>query len=510
MNERKPHRWRHRIFSRREDTASTSTEMAIFTLLNTAFNFFRSIIIAASYGAGALSDAYYSTVAFLYTPAGALMDSMTMLVQPRSQAYRREGREPEYLASYLSVTAIAFTALSFSFLALSPVIAPVIFKGLPVESIGIVNRLVLYSLPAIAISPLFVIVDYALRGDRFFIYGNIGVVMNSAIAALTLFFFASAGIEVIALSTLAGYLANAGIIGYAAFRKKILPGTVNLTLGFREAKKSLPLFAGSLAGIGAGYIEKYIASFLPSGTITMLSMSTALIWTAQGLLVGTFISVYYPFISDAIHSGDVVRFDTLVLESKRMTFGIFGLGIVSMAAFAHPVFPLIFGYGKFGRADAAVLASIFTAGTFTLLQASLTKIAEYAFYAKGDTRIPVTINLGGFVLLGVILKIAAAPRLGAWGITAAGSIAGFAGMIAAAAALQKTQGLKLLTPRDAMLALCILGISLAVSSLPWSPFMATLPVAYYFLVSRGIYGLGPSSIIGAFRGRRGNAEDRQR
>ena len=36
----------------RESTVSSSAEMAVFTILNTAFNFLRSVIVAARYGAG--------------------------------------------------------------------------------------------------------------------------------------------------------------------------------------------------------------------------------------------------------------------------------------------------------------------------------------------------------------------------------------------------------------------------------------------------------------------------
>lgn len=475
--------------------------MAFFTVLNTAFNFLRSIIIAAAYGAGTLSDAYYATVALLYAPAGALADSMTTLVQPRSQAYRREGRENEYLASYLSVTAISFIVLSLGFLFLTPVISPLIFKGFPVESIGLVNRLVLLSLPAIALSPLFVIVDFVLRGDKYFIYGNIGGLLNSSVAAVLLFLLASMGIEAIVFTTLAGYLVNAVTIACAAVRKRLLPGRIDLKLGFEEAVRALPLFAGGLAGIAAGYIEKYIASFLPSGSITLLSMSGALLGTAQGVLVGTFISVYYPFISDAVHDNDIARFNSLAAEAKRMTFGVFGLGIILLAALAHPVLPLVFGYGKFGASDAGTLASVFVAGSFGLLQVALSRIIDYSFYARGDTRTPVLVNILGVMLFGVILKVAAAPSMGIWGIAAAGSLAGITGVVAATVALERIHGLKVLTFFEAGLSLLIIAFSLVVSRVSWSPLLLAFPLLYYYVVTKGRYGLGLAAISGFLRHR---------
>ena len=144
----------NRLFSRRESTVSSSAEMAVFTILNTAFNFLRSMIVAARYGAGAMSDAYYATVSLLYTPAGLLSDSLTALVPPRSRAHRAEGRESDFLASYLSVTAAAFLVLAALFALFGRTIAGAVLGGLDQGTIGTVQFLLLLSLPAVVLSPL--------------------------------------------------------------------------------------------------------------------------------------------------------------------------------------------------------------------------------------------------------------------------------------------------------------------------------------------------------------------
>ena len=485
---------RDRLFSRRESTVSSSAEMAVFTILNTALNFLRSVIVAARYGAGALSDAYYATVSLLYTPAGLLSDSLTALVPPRSQAHRAQGREPDFLASYLSVTATAFLVLAGLFALFGRTIAGAVLGGLDRETIGTVQLLLLLSLPAIVLSPLCVVLDNVLKSDRYFIFGNSGSLLNSVLSTGLLFLIAKMGVAGIVVSTLAGLVANFAILLVAAFRKKILPGRIDFLFGLREARKALPLFVGGLLGIAAGYVEKGLASYLPAGSITLLSMSSSLLGVARSLLVGTFISVYYPFIAEAVIARDKAKFAELMAEAKRIIFGIFGLGAICMIVFAKPLFGLLFGHGRFNAGDVASLAAIFGAGAFGVVQAGLANLVNFSYYSKGDTKIPVAVSIVAGTAGAILLQFAVVRLFGAVGLSAATSIAGMATLLLGAALLSKRHGLDILDASDISLSLVILALGVASGFVAWTPWEMGLPAVYYYFITLKKYGLSPRKL----------------
>ena len=460
---------RDRIFSRRESTAASSAEMAIFTVLNTVLNFLRSVIVASRYGAGAASDAYYSTVGLLNTPAGLLSDSLTALVSPRSQAHKNKGKEKEYLASYLSVTAIAFIVLALVFAIFGGDIARAVLGGLDAETIGIVRYLLLLSLPIIILSPLSLI--------------------NSVLSTAVLFFVVRAGVAGIVLSSLLGVIANFAVLLFIAFRKKKLPGKINLALGLKEAAKAFPLFAGGLMGIAAGYVEKYLASFLSSGSITLLSMSSSLIGVARSLLVGTFISVYYPFISETLIKNNKDKYQDHMNEARRIVFGVFGLGCVCMVVLAKPLFAVIFGHGRFSSSDVAALSAIFGAGSFGVINAALGNLINFTFYAKEDTKTPVIISIVVGTLGSIILQYLVVRSLGAVGLSAAAATAGMVNLSISLLYLKKKHGLVFITRYDFLISFMLLLLGISFGFMPWSPWWLLIPPLYYIVVTAGLYGL---------------------
>ncbi|MDX9826447.1 MAG: lipid II flippase MurJ [Spirochaetia bacterium] len=490
---------RKRIFSRRESTAASSAEMAVFTILNTVLNFLRSVIIASRYGAGTTSDAYYSTVGLLNTPAGLLSDSLTALVSPRSQAYKNKGKEKEYLASYLSVTAIAFIVLAAVFALFGGAIASIVLGGLDAATIGTVRYLLLLSLPIIILSPLSVVLDNFLKSDKFFIFGNSASLINSILSTGVLFFVVRSGVAGIVVSSLLGVIANFVVLIVIAFKKEKLPGKINIGLGLKEAARAFPLFAGGIMGIAAGYVEKYLASFLSTGSITLLSMSSSLIGVARSLLVGTFISVYYPFISETLIKNDRDKYQEHMNEARRIVFGIFGFGCVCMIVLAKPLFTVIFGHGRFSSSDVVSLSAIFGAGSFGVINAALGNLVNFSFYAKEDTKTPVLVSILVGTLGSIVFQYLVVRSLGAVGLSAAVAVAGMANLAISLLYLKKKHGLFFITSYDVLISVMLLLLGVICGFLPWNPWLLVIPPLYYIAITAGLYRLNHAVIIKILR-----------
>jgi len=382
-------------------------------------------------------------------------------------------------------------ALALPFRHFGRTIAGAVLGGLNRDTIGTIQFLVLLSLPAIVLSPLCVVLDNVLKSDRFFIFGNSGSLLNSVLSPV----FSSSsrrGSGGYVVSTLAGWWRTSRFSLWPPSGRSSCRA-VDFLFGLREAKKALPLFVGGLLGIAAGYVEKGLASFLPPGSITLLSMSSSLLGVARSLLVGTFISVYYPFISEAVIGQDKAKFAELMTEAKRIVFGIFGLGAICMIVFAKPLFGLLFGHGRFNAGDVASLAAIFGAGSFGVVQAGLANLANFSYYSKGDTKTPVAVSIVTGTAGAILLQFAVVRFFGAVGLSAATAIAGMA-----------TFSLGQLSSRNAMARLFWKpGISFSLLSFsPWGRFgfvAWTLlgdgsAVVYYYFITLKKYGLSPRKL----------------
>ena len=488
-------RIRERLFGPRASTKSSGIETLLFSLFNAVMNFTKSVIVASRYGASATSDAYYATVNLINAPATLLSDSLTATVLPRYIGHKQKNEERDYLSSYLSVVALAFTLLCVIFLLFGNKLAALVLGGFRQETLTAVDGLILLSLPTIVFAPLTIVLDSALRAERFFIFGNIGGAINSVVSVLLIFFLSRSGVSGVVVATVIGIAANLVILAWSAVRKGLLPGKIDLVMGIREAKAALPLLAGGIVGVATSYVEKYFASFLDAGTMTLLNMSSSIAGVAQGLLVGALISVYYPFVSAAVVANDQGAFDALMKKAMRLIFGVFGLAVICMITFADPLFGLLFGHGKFSADAVSSLSRLFGISSFGVIYTAIAYLANYAYYARSDTKSPVLVSLVTTSLGGVALQAALVGPLGAKGLLVALNIANLADLIAKTLWLRKKHGFKVLSSRDIILVLLLLAACLGGGWLSWSPWMLLAPVVFYLAISLGVFRLSPRAIV---------------
>lgn len=499
-------RMRERLFSPRVSTKSSGIETLLFSIFNAIMNFLKSVIVASRYGASATSDAYYATVNLINAPASLLSDSLTATVLPRYIGHKQRDEEGDYLASYTSVVALAFIFLCAVFLLFGNRLAALVLGGFRSETLNVVDGLILLSLPIIVLSPLVVVLDSALRAERFFIFGNVGGAVNSVVSVLLIFFLSRSGVSGVVVATVIGVMANLAILAASVIRKRLLPGRINLLMGLREAKAALPLLGGGVIGVATSYAEKYFASFLDAGSMTLLNMSSSLTGVAQGLLVGALITVYYPFISEAVVTNDKGKFEALMKKAMRLIFGIFGLAVICMITLANPLFSLLFGHGKFDASAVSALAKLFSISSFGVVYSAIAYLANYAYYARSDTKSPVLVSLATTSLGGVALQAALVGPLGAKGLILALNVANMANLVIKTAWLKRKHGFSVMTVRDAAFVCFILIACIGGGWLSWSPWMLLAPVVFYLAVSYGVFGLSPAAII-AIIGRRSDVNE---
>lgn len=161
----------------------------------------------------------------------------------------------------------------------------------------------------------------------------------------------------------------------------------------RIAKKMLPAILGvSVAQISI-LINTNIASWLPAGSVTWLSFADRLMEFPSALLGVALGTVLLPYLSAAHAQQDQQRYNELLDWGLRLIF-LLGLpAAVGLALLGNGLSSILFNYGAFTVEDTRQTASAILAYSIGLIGILSIKILAPGFYAKQDIKTPVKIAI---------------------------------------------------------------------------------------------------------------------
>ncbi len=146
-------------------------------------------------------------------------------------------------------------------------------------------------------------------------------------------------------------------------------------------------------------VEQAVASFLPPGSITVLSYAQRLISALGG---GTFFRpitvALLPRLADAQHDGDDQRATKVLYRALRLILIIsFGLTAFTVAL-SQPVIRFVFNRGNFDAQATHLLALTLAVYGFSLVGSGLQRVLLAPFYARLDTRTPLRNTCYGVIV----------------------------------------------------------------------------------------------------------------
>jgi putative peptidoglycan lipid II flippase len=183
-----------------------------------------------------------------------------------------------------------------------------------------------------------------------------------------------------------------------------------------------------------GYIDQYIASFLPTGAVTALSY-TQLLYTLPVSLFGISISAAQL----PAFSGDATREDFELFRTRmdgnlqRLAFFIIP-SAVAFAALGDIVAATVLQTGRFRAQDSQYIWGILAGSAIGLLASTMARLYSVALYALGDAKRPLRFACVRLFVAGALGYVCAmwAPgwlhipaRWGAAGLTASAGVAGW-------------------------------------------------------------------------------------
>jgi putative peptidoglycan lipid II flippase len=331
--------------------ARAAAIVAIFGLVSRLLGFAREIILAASFGASAATDAFVSSMLIVNSVAAVLLYTMVTLVIPTFQQEREAyGRRSAWqlvyaFSAWVGVVLIALTAL----VAIFPE-APAWLFQLDTERADLTERLIRIMAPALMLQGLSALFTALLQiHGRFAGPAAVGVVFNLGIITGTLIGASGAGIEAAAWGVTAGAIAQillqtpqfVGLVRESRTR----PVLTHPRLG-HVTVLAMPVLGASVLQQVNNFTDKLFASSLEAGRVTALQFANTLGQAPRAALLLPLLTPLFPTIARLVAEGR----EGDALTAFRRAVGLLGFLAVPitvfMAIYAQEISQLAFGRGE--------------------------------------------------------------------------------------------------------------------------------------------------------------------
>lgn len=378
------------------------------TFLSRIAGYFRDVVIAYFFGAGASTDAFY--VAFRIPNLLRRLfaeGSLTIAFIPIFTEYNEQKGAEEAKKALNAVFTVLFCILILLVILgviFSPYIVKAFASGFDIEAFKLsvlLNRIMFSYILFISLTALSMGVLNSLR--HFFAPAFSPVLFNISIIICAFFLHKSFNIPIISLAigVILGGLLQLLLNIYFLKSKDFMFG---FTSHFKHpaVKRLSLLMAPQLFGIGVYNLNIIVgtqfASFMEEGTISYLYFAERLIEFPLGIIAVSIATVMLPSLSSDIAAKKFESFKENYSSTLRLMLFIMIPATFGLIALGKPICNLLYQHGEFDY-DAVIKTSQCLLGySFGLIAVAGIRITVPAFYAMQDTKIPVITAFIAFIV----------------------------------------------------------------------------------------------------------------
>jgi putative peptidoglycan lipid II flippase len=427
------------------------------TLLSRLLGFLRDVGIAAVFGAGPLSDAYFAALQIpnlfrRLLAEGALNSAFVPLwlrieSEDGSPAAHRFG---EQVAGMMLLLLGALMIICISF---APMVVALLTPGFRHggERFPLAVDFIRISAPYVALAGLVAVAASALNAKGRVGAAAIGIVVFNGIfvVAVGVVLFLGIGATKTSGMILSGAIAVAGVaqlivVGGAILRTQSIPLRLRFSLSPEVRRFFYLVIPGVIAG-GIPQLKLMAGAMVASqsqAAVSWLYYANRLYELPLGVVSIAIASVMVPLIAASVRAAE----SQAVAEAQSRAFEIaLGLALPAAVAFAllaEPIAGGLFQRGAFGPKDTAAVAAALTAICAGLPGHVLEKVLGAISFAHEDTRTPMIAALCGLATAtgGAFMLF---PAYGHVGVAAAIAMSGWVGALILSAILSRRRWLRL-------------------------------------------------------------------
>ncbi|MGE0798130.1 MAG: murein biosynthesis integral membrane protein MurJ [Lautropia sp.] len=404
------------------------------TLLSRITGLVRETLVAAAFGAGAMTDAFF--VAFrlpnllrrLFAEGAFVQAFVPILAETRNGEPDRTRTVVDAVATVLFWTLLLVVTVG---VVAAPALVWLVASGLHQDpaTYSVAISLTRWMFPYILLISLVALGSAILNLWRqFAVPAFAPVLLNLAFifAATVLSRHFDPPIYAMAAGVLIGGIAQLLWQVPALARIGMLP-RIRLApwraLGDPTVRRILRNMAPALLAVSVAQISliinTQIASWLAAGSVSWITFGDRLMEFPTALLGVAMATVLLPSLSQASADGDAAQYSAMLDWGLRLSLLLAAPAMVGLALLATPLTALLFHYGAFDPHDVAMTSRTVAAYGAGLFALTAVKILAPGFFAKQDVRTPLRIGI--IVLICTqLFNAALVPLFGLFGYPHAG------------------------------------------------------------------------------------------
>ncbi|MEF8700315.1 MAG: murein biosynthesis integral membrane protein MurJ [Candidatus Accumulibacter sp. UW26] len=383
----------------------TLATVSSMTLLSRILGFVRDFVIARTFGAGILTDAFF--VAFklpnllrrLFAEGAFSQAFVPVLGEYRNRRSHDETKQlVDRVASLLFLVVLAVTLLGMVAAPWLVYLSAPGFSDEP-EKFALTVTLTRLTFPYILFMSLVALAGGLLNTwSRFAVPAFTPVLLNVSLILMALFAAPHFVPPVIALGW-AVFLGGALQLAFQipSLRRIGMLPRFSINLQDEGVRRIFRLMAPAVLGVSVAQISLLLntifASFLATGSVSWLYYADRLMEFPAGLLGAALGTVLLPSLSRCHAEERYDEYSRLLDWGLRLTFLLAAPAALALAILAVPLITTLFYHGAFTPSDVFQTRTALVAYSIGLLGLILVKVLAPGFYARQNIRTPVRIAL---------------------------------------------------------------------------------------------------------------------
>jgi len=429
----------------RVNLAKAAGVVIFITILSKVFGFFRTILIASSFGTTIESDAYVVSLTIpliIYSVIGAAVNTTFIPLLSRNLTQKGKDEMIKFANNVMNILflfSVAFFLLGF---VLSPQIVRIIAHGFYGEKYNLtikLTRISMFNILALSMTAAFMSILQTL--NEFKAPAMVGIALDLPII-IYLILGAKFGIVGLSIATLLGYTMQF-IIQIPYLIKHGYKYSYNIDFKDPQVKEMLylimPILIGTTVNQINSIIDKTMASSLPTGNISAYNFAINVNSMLYGVFVASIVMVIYPAIS---REGANKAYDNMKIFIHKGIVSILLIMVpaaVGLFVLKVDILTIFFKRGMFNDNSLNLTAYALSFLLLGLPFYGVRDVFNRAFYGINDTKTPMLNGIVG-VLLNIILNLILVRFLGIGGLAFATSISAITTSILLGIALSKRIG----------------------------------------------------------------------
>lgn len=388
--------------------------LGFFTLLSQILALFRDRFIAHFVGPGLELDAYYASFRIpdlIFISIASLVSITVLIPFLVSKMNKNEVTEEahRFINQIFTTFLIGIVLISFFAFLFLPLLTKIVVPGfspLMQEKVIEISRIMLLSPILMGLSNLFGSITQLFR--KFFIYSLSPIFYNLSIIVGVVFLYPVWGIEGMVFGVVLGAMLHFLIQVVASSWCNFLP-KLSLDINFKEIKEVILVSIPRTLGLSFNSIALIsiiaFASYLSSGSISVFNFSYNLQSVPLNIIGISFAVAAFPTLAKSFSSGNKDNFK-LYLKSTARQIIFWSLPITFLfIVLRAQVVRVILGSGSFSWENTRLVAASLAIFSISILAQGMTALISRAYYATGNTKRPLRINLLSSIIIIILSYI---------------------------------------------------------------------------------------------------------